>query len=141
MARLYLRFGEIPTGGRSECHTLTHGTWYDGAWDDLDDDRRAGFLAAGYSVDGGTIYEPGVSAFPLDWESAPDDEELTFDATSSRPDDIDFYMDGRSAYLVTGEEIGRGMNDEPLLKNAAVIGQVEVIRRRAGLISVRRVEG
>lgn len=138
--KIYLRFGEVPAAGRSECHSLTSGTRFGGGWSEMGEGERSGFLAAGYTVDGGTVYEPGVSAFALDWESDPDDAVLEFDATGSPAADVEFYRDGRPAYLVTGTEVGRGMNDEPLLVDVEVVGGADVVEVRKGLIRVARIE-
>jgi hypothetical protein len=136
---LFLRFGDLPLNGKSECHTLTGGTWDEGTWNELSDERRAEFEAVGYTEDDGAVYEPGVSVYGLTWDADTDAETLEFDAAASRPDDVDFVTDGRPAFLVSGDRLEiTGFCGEPLLMNAEIVEAVELVSFRKGVISVRR---
>ena len=137
---LFLHLGDLPATGRSVCWTLTQGTWDEGIWSDLSDDRRAEFVAAGYTADGATVYEPGLSVMALAWDCPDDATELEFDAAGSDRQSVAEWCAERPAWLVRGEEITRGFDGEPVISVTEVVGPAAGVTfdRRAGMIRVRQ---
>jgi hypothetical protein len=136
---IFLRFGDLPAAGKSQCHTLTDGTWDEGRWDDLADDRKAEFEAVGYSEQDGIVYEPGVSVYELDPMSDPSEKIIEFHIGTSRRADVLFVID-RPAYLVSGTRLdSTGFCGEPLLCDATVVESVELVSFKRGILTVKRV--
>lgn len=139
-ARLYLHFGDLPASGRSVCYTLTDGTWDEGRWADLSDERRAEFEAVGYSEIDGRVYEPGLSVYSLDWDSRADDDELVFHVAESSRQMVAEMIEERPALLVSGCKVTDGFDGEPVIEGVELVGPARVVRfdRRKGLIHVQR---
>lgn len=108
--RIYLRFGEIPKNEMSK--------------------RGNGIVGDGYKC---VSFEKGVSV----WDSVLLDDgyhlvaplngnSCTYgDFTSMAfPDDCYGYRKEIKIYVVTGEEIGRGADNEPLIRNVKIIKEL-----------------
>lgn len=109
----YLRFGEIPPNEKSI------------NWWKVSLDEQAAFSWAyenyGYedairhieNPDG--VFELGVAVFELDENNEPiltnDNLKKLFNSLKGE----------RKAYIVSGDEVGRGADDEPLLRNIQII--------------------
>ena len=101
-------------------------------------DRQAEFLAAGYTEDDGTVFEPGISVFEIMDGFNSTDDVIEFHIGTARNDDVDFVSD-RPAFLVTGNRLDiTGFCGEPLLADAQVIGSVELVSFKRGILTVRR---
>lgn len=138
-SKLYLHLGDLPANGKSLCWTLTRGTWDEGAWGELSEERQAEFLAAGYTVDGSEVSEPGLSVFGLDADSFEDEAEIVFLVNDSDPDNVVDWCD-RPAVLIRGRELCRGFDGEPVIQVTEVVGTASgaVYDRKRGRITVQR---
>jgi len=144
-ANTYLHLGDLPASGRSVCHTLTNGTgWESVLFGDMEADRQAEFFAVGYTVDGATVYEPGLSVFAADTEES-DGDDIVFCVENSDLDQVHEWIEERPAFLVSGALLPiSGFDDEPLIQVAGVVSLAVVVRfekrgRREGAIVVRAV--
>lgn len=107
---IYIRFGDIPENEHSR--------------------RGNGLMGSGYRCVG---YEDGVSVWnavlledgyhlvaPLNGNSCTYGD---FSANAF-PDDCCGYQPDQKIYVVTGEEVGKGADNEPLLRNVKIIKQL-----------------
>lgn len=122
----YLRFGEIPAGGRSINFMK------------LSFDQNSSFH---YSISGGFVesayakipesaLEPGISCFDLDADGNPvlDNIRLvcSFCARLGGGKDCDGVpIMPDAAYIIEGEEAGRGNDGEPLVSNARIVERLD----------------
>lgn len=116
---MYLRFGEIPENEQSI-------NWWKVRLADQEDFswtyREYGYE---YALDCirnlDEALEDGVSVFELDENGTPvlenDALRTTYESYLSRKD--------RKAYIVDGDEVGKGADNEPLLKNVRIIEEVK----------------
>lgn len=86
--RFYLRYGDLPSGGRSVNH------------------------ATGKK-------EAGVSVYAAKWE--PVSGRWRLDGNAELGAALFSAAQGRPVYLVSGEEVGRGSDGEPVLKKAKIV--------------------
>jgi hypothetical protein len=98
---LYIRFGSLPPNERSTDHATN-------------------------------TLEDGVSVYAAAREPAPDDADYSdfhenptvmYEPYGNKIQQVLFLM-FRDTYLVTGDEVGRGTDGEPLLRNVEVIGEL-----------------
>lgn len=81
--------------------------------------------------------ESGISAYTAEWNPATERVEFAEDGTLGGTA-FGYVLSGRSdCYLLTGTEIGRGSDGEPLLVDARVIGKLRYDRAQRGF-AVRR---
>lgn len=116
---MYLRFGEIPENEQSI-------NWWKVRLSDQEAFSWA-YKAYGYEEALNCIrnldeaLEDGVSAFEIDENGNPvlgnDALKATYESYLSRKD--------RKVYLVDGDEIGKGADNEPLLKNVRILKEVK----------------
>ena len=106
----YLRFGEIPENGKSiNFMRMRNYQREDFSWD-----LRAVGADAAYAKLPEKVFEEGVSVFELNENGLPKlDNMILVIALASRI--------GDSIYEVTGDEVGRGNDDEPLIRNIQII--------------------
>lgn len=112
----YLRFGEIPENEKSI-------NWYKVS---LDDQRDFSWALENYGYKDALrqirnldeVMEKGVSVFELNENNQP---VLN---TESLKNTYNSYNDSRKMYIVVGDEIGRGVDGEPLIVNIKVLEEI-----------------
>lgn len=83
--------------------------------------------------------EAGVSAYEAEWNPATDCIEFVEDGTMGGTA-FGYVMSGRTdIYLLTGDEVGRGSDDEPVLRDALVIGALRYDCEARGFRVVKRM--
>lgn len=108
----YLRIGELPQDGKSKIYQ----------WDDEEHSSRT---AVGE--------EKGISVYPLVYNGFGG-WSLDLTNISKSLTGIDTFRELSKAasegekkmYLVTGNKIGTGLDNEPLLKNVIILSQIEI---------------
>lgn len=92
---VYIRFGDIPEGERSYNHT-------------------------------DECYEDGVSVYAAEIESVPAESGAAgmFVPVGSKTLQI-LMLAQRDTYLVTGDEVGRGVDGEPVLRDVEIVAELE----------------
>jgi hypothetical protein len=99
---IYIRFGEIPENERSYNHT---------------DDR----------------YEDGVSVYSAEIESVPPESSASAMFVPVGPKVLQILLLAqRDTYLVTGTEVGTGVDGEPLLQDVTLVAELDYTDTESG---------
>lgn len=112
----YLRFGEIPACEKSI-------NWWKVSLDEQADFswslENFGYDDAIRQIkDLDSVLEDGVSVFELD-----DDEHPVLKNENLKKLYNSYIKQGRKAYIVSGEVVGYGADDEPLIVNIEILGE------------------
>lgn len=114
----YLRLGEIPKNERS--FKFNKITWdqrdqlsdCDDIWSEVETSIKYCNSWKGYNIE--ELFEKGVSVFEIDENNKPILNNKNLEHSY-------MWRSESSAYIVTGDEVGKGEDGEPIIKNVKII--------------------